>query len=213
MSKPIDLTGQKFGRLTIIRRINDDKRGQSYWLCKCNCGEEKVIHGSSLKNGGTKSCGCLRKEQLVERSIKHGHSKRENKSRTYRSWQHMKERCININCKDYKYYGDRGITVCERWMEFTNFLEDMGEAPAGLQLERGNNDLGYYKENCLWTTSRNQACNRRNNHLITFDDKTQTMIEWSEETHIPYDVLKLRINRYGWSIEMALTTPVKSKRK
>lgn len=133
----------------------------------------------------------------------------EKTTRTYRSWNDMIQRCTNPNNNRWKYYGGSGITVCKRWVNsFENFLEDMGECPPGLTIERIKNKLGYYKENCCWATKKEQMRNTRRNHLITFNNKTQTMIEWSEETRIPYDTIRYRLNQ-GWSIEKTLTTSVR----
>lgn len=203
-----DIIGKKFGRLTIIKRIYNDKRGYSRWLCKCGCGKERIVFGHNLKNGNTKSCGCLQREisqKMGFGNIKHGHSQN---NRTYRTWQHMKERCVNPHNKDYKDYGGRGITVCERWMKFENFLEDMGEHPSfGYSLDRIKNKLGYYKENCRWVTPKQQARNRHNNLYITHNGKTQLLIEWSEKTEIPASIIIWRL-KHGWSTKKALTTPV-----
>lgn len=203
----IDLIGQQFGRLIVVQRMNNNKWGQSRWLCQCNCGNKKTVASRHLKAGCTRSCGCLK--------IKHGHNTTTKITKTYTSWSHMKDRCVNPNHKHYHHYGGRGITVCEKWLKFQNFLEDMGESPGpGYSIERINNNEGYYPENCKWATSREQHRNMRSNILIQFNGKTQCLIEWSEETGIPYTTLFSRINRLGWSIKKALITPVgKYKRK
>lgn len=204
----IDLIGKKFGRLIIIKRVENDQWGHSMWLCLCNCGMEKIITSHSLRDGVTRSCGCFNTEQITKRSTKHGHSLRSKMSRRYKTWAGMIQRCTNPNDKRWKDYGGRGIIVCERWLKFKNFLDDMGEAPGGLQIERIKNGLGYFKENCEWATRKQQARNKRSNRLISAFDKTQTMIEWSEETCIDWRVLQKRLN-LGWTPERALTTPVK----
>ncbi|MEK0337174.1 MAG: hypothetical protein QQN41_07060, partial [Nitrosopumilus sp.] len=113
---------------------------QSRWLCKCDCGKEIIILGYNLKNGTTKSCGCLRKEKSIQRFIKHGHFKNGQMTKIYKSWSCMIQRCTNHNNKSYHNYGGRGIMVCKRWMKFKNFLEDMGEPPKGYQIDRINNN-------------------------------------------------------------------------
>ena len=199
-----DLVGQKFGRLIVLKKKDKNKSGNYRWLCKCDCGKEKIIRGDNLKSGTTKSCGCLQKEKRM----KHGHHARDKTSKTYHSWQSMIQRCTNPKVHNYHNYGGRGITVCKRWLEFKNFLTDMGESPGkGYQIDRINNNKGYKKSNCRWVTPKEQARNRRNNHLETYNGKTQLLIEWSEETGIPYRTLLSRLNR-GWSIEKALTTPM-----
>lgn len=212
MSKLIDLTGKRFGRLIVIRRISNDKRGQPYWLCKCNCGKEKNIRGSSLWNSVTKSCGCLSREKTIERLIIHGHC-RGRKTRIYYVWRNMIDRCTNYNRKDYQNYGGRGIVVCERWRKFENFLEDMDEVSKGHQIDRIDNNKGYYKENCRWVTSKINNRNKRNNHSITYDGKTQCLAAWAEELNIPKSTLRDRIFKFNWSVEKAITTPVRKWRK
>jgi len=144
MGKLINLTGQKFGRLIVVRRTDNDKYANLRWLCQCECGNEKIIRGSSLLDGSTKSCGCLHKEIMM----KHGHRLKNKTSRTYDAWHGIIQRCTNKNNKTWKHYGGRGIYVCGRWMKFENFLDDMGEVPSGLSIERVNNNRGYNKKNC-----------------------------------------------------------------
>lgn len=161
--------------------------------------------GKLLKNGHTKSCWCLRLEG--NRTI-HGHNRTGKTTSTYNTWQHIIQRCTNPNNKDYKDYGSRGIAVCDRWLKFKNFLKDMGECPDGHTIERKKNSEEYSPENCKWATRKQQARNRRNNHLITAFGKIQCLAAWSEETEIPEYVIRDRLKR-GWSPEKTLTTPVK----
>jgi len=205
MPRFIDLTGQRFGRLVVLKLIGKNKWGSYQWLCRCDCGKEKIVRIDSLKSGRTKSCGCLNRERLT----KHGHYG----DRTYKSWSQMIQRCTNPNNKYFKDYGGRGITVCERWLNsFPNFLEDMGESPKGHQIDRMNNDKGYHKSNCLWVTPKQNSRNRRSNHLETHNGKTQCITAWSEEVGIPEYVIRQRL-KHGWSIERALTTPVKKYKR
>ncbi len=136
MSKFIDLTGKKFGRLVVLKKVDNDKWGAHQWLCKCDCGEEKIIRGSSLKSGHTKSCGCLQQEKAAiscRKRTAHGHAG-QNRSQIYQSWIGMHRRCTDPNDINYHNYGGRGIKVCDPWMKFENFLEDMGEYPKGTRL-------------------------------------------------------------------------------
>lgn len=201
----LDLIGERFGRLVVLKKVGNDKWRHTQWLCQCVCGKEKIILGYDLRSGHTKSCGCL--------VIKHGHYRNNKRSRIYRSWEGMIGRCTNLNDKDYQSYGGRGITVCGRWRKFVNFLEDMGE-PSTQQhsIDRINNDKGYYKENYRWATKKEQQRNTRGNRLITHNNKTQCLIEWAEEFGINYSTLQGRLSR-GWLIEKALTTPVQKRRK
>ncbi|KKK59795.1 hypothetical protein LCGC14_3030790 [marine sediment metagenome] len=203
----IDLTSKKFGRLTVIKRVDKNKSRNYRWLCKCDCGKEKIILGYNLKNGHTKSCGCLLKEG---NNTTHSHSK----TKTYHSWHNMIRRCTNFNDLSYHNYGGRGITVCKRWRNsFENFLEDMGEPPTDSHsIDRINNNGNYCRENCQWTTRKEQNRNKRDSHLETYNGKTQCLSAWAEETGIAYWTLCARINKLGWSIEKALTTPVRKYR-
>lgn len=209
MPQFIDLTGQKFGRLTVLKRMDSNQRGYCRWLCKCICGKEKIICSNDLKSGNTKSCGCL---FLEGNRTQHGHLKNDIVSKTYNSWLSMIQRCTNPNKKAYKYYGGRGIKVCKRWKNsFENFLEDMGEPPTQEHsIDRIDNNKGYNKSNCRWATKKQQMRNTRRNHFETHDGKTLCLSEWAEELNINYSTLSSRIFILGWPIEKALTTPVKS---
>lgn len=214
MPKLIDITGKRFGRLVVIKRINSDKWDKPKWLCKCDCKCEKeiIVSSGNLRMGHTKSCGCLRKEITSEIKTKHGHSTGKQTSKTYNSWVGMTNRCLNNNDKSYSRYGGRGIKVCKRWRKFKNFLADMGEVPAGCQIDRIDNNENYCESNCRWVTPKQQQRNRRNNHLITHYGKTQCLSAWAEEFNIHPSVLRGRII-YGWSIEKALTVPTNKWRK
>jgi len=204
-----DLIGQKFGELAVIQRMDNDNCGHLRWLCKCNCGSEVIIRGYDLKRGHTKSCGCLRKEITAQRLTKHGHTKNGKITGKYRSWQDMKKRCTNPNHKRYKDYGGRGIKVCERWLKFENFDEDMSGWKPRLTIERINNNKGYYKENCRWVTPKQQARNRRNSLYVPYKGKQRLLIELCEEHNMPYKIVWNRIYILGLSVERALITSVK----
>jgi len=205
----IDLIGQKFGRLIIVKYIEKYR-----YLCQCDCGNKKIVRIYDLKSGHTKSCGCLNVEKIIHRSIKHGHQRNRKATKIYNVWAAIIQRCTNANDKHYKNYGGRGITICKRWRKFENFNEDMGKGwKRGLTIERKNNEKGYYPDNCEWVTQKEQNRNRRNNLLITCFGKTKLLIKWSEETGIPYGTLRRRIFEHYWSIEKALTMPVKKYKK
>lgn len=209
MSKFIDLAGQKFGRLLVIENVGKNKWKNRQWLCQCDCGKKSVVTTSNLNSGTTISCGCFNREK----STIHGHYKNNKESPTYTSWNHMMDRCKNPKHLHYHRYGGRGITVCKRWIKFKNFLEDMGERPEGLTLDRRNNDRGYYPKNCRWATNIQQNRNRRNNVLITFNNRTKCLPDWAEEFGIDCERLRQRISVLNWSIEKALTTPVAKRRR
>lgn len=161
MSKLIDLTGKKFGRLTVIGRC-ESLFGEATWCCKCECGTETIVRGYYLRTGTTQSCGCLHREITVaiyeKVNLTHGHTH----TPAHISWEQMKQRCLNPKHHAWKLYGGRGITVCERWRNsFADFLADMGERPEGKSLDRIDSDGNYEPSNCQWTDPKGQCRNRR----------------------------------------------------
>ena len=217
MRKLIDLTGQRFGRLTVIQKASyRPKSHNTYWLCRCDCGNMKEVGGRNLKCGNTKSCGCYHSEQASKSNSKH----RRTKTRLFNVWVSMRSRC---NCKTnlaYHYYGGRGITVCDEWNDFQTFEKwafssgyDETAKPHECTLDRIDCNKGYYPENCRWVNSTVQANNQRSNILISFNGKTQTRAQWAREKGWRYELIRDRIDRYGWSIDRALTEqPRKGKR-
>ncbi len=206
----MDMIGKTFCRLTVLERVGVNKNRHTVWLCECSCGLIKKITGYNLRSGHTKSCGCLQKEIVsalcIKNKFKHGHSTKSQTSKTYRTWSNMLTRCNNPKTRGYENYGGRGITVCQRWWKFVNFLEDMGEAPKGHQIDRTDNDGNYCKSNCRWVTPASNSRNKRSNHLVVFMGKTQCLSVWSKETGIAADVIRRRLKR-GWSTTKSLTTP------
>ena len=195
--------GDKFNRLTAIKFSYRNAHGSQHWFFRCDCGNEKIIMVDNVKRSKSKSCGCLKKEQgkkLGEINLKHGMTK----TRTFKSWGNLKQRCLNKNDKGYKNYGGRGIKVCDEWLEFENFYCDMGECPAGKSIDRKNNDKGYYKSNCRWATREEQNNNKRNNRFLIYDGKKQTTRQWARELGINPNTISTRIYR-GWSVERALS--------
>ena len=159
--------GDKFGRLTVVRRSTPNRHRHSRFMCQCVCGTMSIIERNSLLAGLTKSCGCFRKEWSSAAHMTHGATINYSMTPTYASWIAMKNRCNNPKASDYKYYGGRGIKVCKRWSEFSEFLADMGEKPAGLTIERINNDRGYSPSNCKWATRLEQSRNTRRNKRVS----------------------------------------------
>lgn len=203
MSKFIDLTGQKFGRLIVIDSEGKDKWGQYKWLCKCDCGNYVKVGGCCLRRGTSRSCGCLSKEKVIERSIIHKMSK----SLEYQIWGGMKARCLNKNNKSYQNYSGRGIKVCDRWLNsFENFYKDMGKKPKGKSIDRIDNSKGYYKENCKWATRKEQMRNTRINKMITYKGKTLCVAEWAGKLDMEYMTLYMRLYKLNWSIKRAFNS-------
>jgi len=215
MKKMPDLTGHKFGRWLVLgmtsskRKCGDKMTNRQLCMCVCECGTKKDITPAELNRGTTLSCGCARSE------LKRAMSKYGGKSVTYTaeytSWRHMMDRCYNVNNSRYKDYGNRGITVCERWHDFENFFADMGERPQDFTLERINNDGEYCPENCKWASKVDQARNKRNNHNIAYEGRTQCVAAWEEELGLGSGVIKARINKYSDpDIQDVLFAPLKS---
>lgn len=195
--------GETFGRLTVICQTSErNKRGDIIYRCQCQCGKEKLTTAVLLHGGHVKSCGCLRKD--VPNRLTH----RMSETREYRIWAEMRKRCTNRNQKTFSYYGGRGIAVCDRWSSFENFFKDMGKCPAGFSIDRIDTNGNYEPSNCRWVDLKTQARNKRTNHLLTFNGKTQCISAWAEEIGIKRDTLKRRIY-LGWSTERALTEGVK----
>jgi hypothetical protein len=156
-----NILGDRYNRLTVIEFDRLEKNKGAFWKCRCDCGTIKVIYSGDLRSGNTKSCGCYFKEIAGKQSITHGKTKDNKISGSYRSWRCMKARCTNPKNNQYYNYGARGITFCDRWNKYENFLEDMGERPDGYSLERIDPNRNYEPENCCWILNKEQAKNTR----------------------------------------------------
>lgn len=207
-----DLSGKRFGRIAVIKRAGSKKRPcgpLALWLCRCDCGQSKIISGSRLQLG-TRSCGCLRREVTSQRFSTHGKSK----TLTYKTWSAMIDRCCNPNASIFKYYGAIGIMVCDRWRKFEAFLQDIGERPSlSHSIDRFPNGKGNYEPgNCRWATRKDQSRNQRTNHFLTFNGKTQCLTDWALEMGMQRRTLGKRLD-YGMSVEEALTRPIDIRRR
>lgn len=192
--------GTVFNRLTVISEA-PKQRGSKYWVCRCICGKEKTVRERHLTHGHTMSCGCLFSERLADRNRTHGKST----TTIYRLWANLPQRCGNPNNPAFKYYGGRGITVCDRWVNsFENFVADMGEPPPGATLDRVDNNKGYSPDNCRWASREDQANNMRSNRLITLRGVTMTTIQWARRLGLNPGNVYSRLHR-GWTPERALT--------
>ena len=197
MGKPLNnLQGFRFGSLTVLQ-LGEKQRPMNgaWWLCLCDCGTQKNIPATDMVQGKINSCGCEHAERIGRASITHGKSK----SRTYKLWMAMRNRCDRIN----QDYSCRGIVYDERWKSFENFLEDMGEAPDGLSLDRIDCNGNYHKANCRWATRVEQANNTRANVFIEWDGKRQTRSQWEKELGMRPTTLRSRI-KAGWPMERAM---------
>lgn len=200
--KSIDRTGQVFGHLTVIKLVPPirGKKDNKKWLCRCECGVEKIIRVDHLVSGETISCGCKKLSLLKEKSTTHGLSQNNDYKSEYLVWVGMKRRCFNKDYKKFIDYGGRGITVCERWTGskgFLNFINDMGKKPTPKHsLDRWpNNDGNYEPGNCRWATIDEQNRNKRDNHWIEFDGKKMVLLDWAKHLNVDrYFLYKLLKN-------------------
>ena len=216
MEKRRDLTGMKAGRLICIKPVGVSANRSILWLCKCECGNEAIVQSSRLITGRTLSCGCLQRESAVRIGTKkktHGFWVAGlTGSGAYKSWAHLKERCQNSKCKSYANYGGRGIAVCEKWLTFEGFWEDMGPTyKKGLSIDRIDNNGNYEPSNCRWADSKTQSMNKRNNVFVEYNGQSKSIGQWAIVFGIKASTITTRLAN-NWSIEMALTTPVMNKK-
>lgn len=195
--KCIDMIGQKFGKLTVVSRACNDKKGQAQWYCECECGGSTITTRYNLISGQTKSCGCiLRSHKLSESDIQ-----------LQAVFTNMKSRCYNKNNTHYKYYGAKGITICEEWNNINAFREwayANGYQP-GLTIDRIDVNGNYEPSNCRWVSMAVQNKNKNNNRSITYKGETHLISEWATIVGIERRTIQYRLDKAGWTVEQALT--------
>ena len=215
MGQLIDLTGRKFGKLTVVKRVEDhiQKSGapKAMWLCKCECGGERIVYGQALRAGKAIDCGCDTHERLSALSREHATTHGGSKTRLYKIWRHMRERCSKPKCKEYKFYGARGITVCPEWNDFTVFRDwcyangyDPGAKRGKCTLDRIDTNGNYEPSNCRFVDMATQSRNTRRNWMIEYNGRTQCISDWARELGIKRLTLRGRL-KSGWSVEKAFT--------
>lgn len=201
MGKPKNkLDGQRFGMWAVIADSGQRKGGNIIWVCRCDCGVERLMRADNLKRGASKSCGCDTRES-------HGMAG----SKTYQVWAAMWKRTTNPNDSGYKNYMARGISVCERWRSFSKFLEDMGEVPSGKFIDRIDNDKGYSPDNCRWATRTENNRNRRSCRYVYFRGQFRRLWDIAEMVGMKTSVIRNRLNNYQMTIDEAVTMPLHAK--
>ena len=201
-----DIRGRRYGRLVVLERAANDKHQKAMWLCQCDCGNQIIVRGGTLRSGQQKSCGCYNKELQANFKGRYKHGGKD--TRLYTIWKVMRQRCFNPHTTNYKNYGGRGITICEEWNDFSRFREwalNNGYAD-NLSIDRINVDGNYEPQNCRWSTVVEQARNKRNTMMIYYKGKPTSVRQVAEEVGIEYGTLRGRIIR-GWSVDRAINTP------
>lgn len=204
MGRPVSMKlGDKFTVLTVISRVDSKMKGQTRWLCSCECGQTKEVYATHLRSGNVKTCGCSGKSLQAASIRRHGAVG----TPEHNTWNMMNARCYTPSATDFHKYGGRGIVVCERWRwpdGFLNFLADMGERPRGLTLDRIDNDGGYEPNNCRWATGRQQQNNTRKTRFVSYKGETLPLADWARRIGVSGGVLWNRLYRYKWPVAEAL---------
>lgn len=201
--RPLELTGSRFGRLVVLGISPGGFAGATEWECRCDCGKQIKTRGSRLKEGRVNSCGCLISETAKESKNLFTESHGLSRSRTYSSWQNMKNRCRNPGANDFEHYGGRGIGYCERWEEFEHFYNDMGTRPVGTTLDRIEVDGDYELGNCRWANNETQSSNKRKTVLHDYRGDKYTLQQLCKMTGSCRSTVTYRLNK-GMCIEEAL---------
>lgn len=208
MPKPINAIGMRIGMLEVVERAENTKQGATRWICKCDCGNLITLTQAQIKKKTKDNCGCVKKKHF---NATHGCSE----TRLYYAWSLMISRCERPKNRAYKYYGQRGITVCDEWHDFLNFKAwvDATKPEGEYTLDRIDNNKGYSPDNCRWADKKTQANNRRSNVEIEYNGETHNLSEWSELLGFDYKRVHNRIHKLGWTFEKAISTPVDKKKR
>jgi hypothetical protein len=190
-----DLLGRVFGRLTVVEKV-----GYRRWRSTCSCGGTAISKAQNLVSGKAKSCGCLARELAANLKRTHGASD----TRAHNTWNGIIQRCTNPNNPHFRNYGGRGIAICDDWLEFANFLRDMGQPPKGCSIERVDNNAGYSKQNCIWADRTTQQRNRRVVQMVELHGEKRCLSEWAEIYGLPQSLVLSRVHALKWSLEEAL---------
>ena len=205
MPPKVNLLGQRYGRLTVIKEAGRSNAGKVMWLCKCDCGKDVVICQNNFKKQQV-SCGCYNRERVIASNTKHDLWN----TRLHSIWANIKSRCHNSNLPDYKNYGGRGIEICNEWINdfkaFYDWAMQNGYAD-NLTIDRIDVNGNYCPENCRWVSRETQAKNKRTNRYLTWNGKTQTITAWAKEVHLSHASIAYRLDKLGWDIEKSLNFP------
>lgn len=203
MPKFIDLTGRRYHRWTVLNLVQSLKN--TTWRCRCDCGVERDVQAGNLTAGVSRSCGCVRREVTAARSTTHGAARGRVETAEYQTWKHMKTRCLSPRCQDYPYYGGRGITICDEWVnDFGAFVRDMGPRPRGYTLDRRDVNGPYSPDNCRWATRKTQSNNTRRCIFVMHKGKRLTLKELAASYGVPYPAMLRRVRGHGQTPEQAL---------
>lgn len=200
------MLGERFGTWTVTGSAQTFSCGSIGVMCRCECGTSRPVRASLLRRGLSRNCGCLRRPSMAARARRHGHTAHGMVSPEHATWNSMLERCRNPKLRAYAAYGGRGITVCDRWLSFENFLADMGPRPEGKTIDRVNVDGNYEESNCRWATLAEQARNKRTNRKHLFMGEMLIAADIATRAGIPLRRLQKRL-RIGWPIDRAVSEP------
>lgn len=213
LPEPLDITGERYGRLVALRRAAPSPSGRTRWLFRCDCGQETIATTGGVRTGITKSCGCLRREVTATRSTLHGHTRNRETSHEYYCWAGAKARCTNPQHISYALYGAAGVAMCDRWLSsFADFAADMGPCPPGLTLDRIDNDRGYEPGNCRWATPAEQERNKRNSVRVVHNGVGLNLVDYAQALGVNCGSLRTIMARHRLSPEDAVAHLMNSPR-